>query len=444
MKRRRWVFGAVAVAGAFALVAPATGQGKANAALLGWSPSNAAVAIISYSFGVVDIRPPVGKAFRLWDASPARSGPLRIKLTGSSAFRLGTDTCAGAAIGKKTSCWVGVLYKPSRAGASDSATLTATGKQGAVASLTVSGGSAAPSPGHVYWVGEGSVSASNGGTVNAASRGGGAVSTLASGLSGPRAVAVDGTRVYWADASQGTVGEVPLGGGSVTVLATGRPQLGPLTVDGTNVYWVDYQAGTVNEVPVGGGTVTTLATGQSAPLSITTDGTNVYWGTSNGKVQEVPVGGGTVTTLATGQGANSLAVDGTDVYWANDGAPSFYYPAGGTVNKVPIGGGTVTTLASGQVNLSSVAVDGTNVYWATWGTSPSFHGTVREVPLGGGSVTTLASHQTFPRSLAVDGTHVYWIDGAEGDDTLRKLRLGSSSVAILASGLNLQAVAVGP
>lgn len=67
-----------------------------------------------------------------------------------------------------------------------------------------------------------------------------------------------------------------------------------------------------------------------------------------------------------------------------------------------------------------------------------------EVPLGGGGVTTLARGQTFPRSIAVDGTDVYWVNGAGGFDTVRKLRLGSPSVAILAGGLNIQALALGP
>ncbi len=82
-------------------------------------------------------------------------------------------------IGKKTSCWVGVVYKPRGVGTGDSATLTAGDERGAVAKVRISGSSAVPSPGHVYWVGAGDLTGD--GTVNEILRGGGVVSTLAGG-----------------------------------------------------------------------------------------------------------------------------------------------------------------------------------------------------------------------------------------------------------------------
>jgi hypothetical protein len=77
---------------------------------------------------------------------------------------------------------------------------------------------------------------------------GGAPVTLASG-SGPEAIAVDSTRVYWADplaivADGGTLFEgrvlsVPLAGGTPTTLADGLPQPDAIAVDATSVYWAD-------------------------------------------------------------------------------------------------------------------------------------------------------------------------------------------------------------
>lgn len=371
MRGTRWAIVGLVVAGAMALATQAASGGRAQLASLHWSASKGGPAVTSYDFGLVDGGSRVGHGFRLWNSSLTRSGQLAIQVTGSSAFSIRTDNCTGG-IGRKTSCWVGVAYKPKRGKTSDGATLVATGRHGATASVTLSGSAAAPSPGHVYLASEGSPTVSRGGTLSRVLRGGGGVSTLASGQVGTTSVAVDGTNVYWADFASGTVNEVPLGGGGVTVLASGQSQPTEVAVDGTHVYWINYAFGTVNEVPIGGGSVTTLASGQSGPLALAVDGAYVYWSTADGAVKKAPAGGGTATTLATGQDANSLAVDGTCVYWTNDGTGDSYFPAGGTVNKVPIAGGAVTTLARGQHNPNSVAVGGTHVYWVTSGDSPGF------------------------------------------------------------------------
>lgn len=388
MKRRRWAFGMVAIAGAVTLVVPAVGQGQATRPSLQWSGTRSKATLRSYDLGAVDGGSRVSKGFRLRNAGLTRSGKLAITLTGSSTFSIALDHCTQTSLGKKW-CLVSVSYTPLGAGTSDSATLRATGDHGVTASLHLSGRSAGPS-GNVYWV-----------------------------------------SLY-----AGTVNAVPRGGGGVTTLATSpNYDAESVAVDGTNVYWVDEYGGTVNEVPLGGGTVTTLASGQEAPMSVAVDGTHVYWvnwGFGNGTVNEVPIGGGPVTTLATGQSyvCASMAVDGANVYWVNWGD--------GTVNDVPIGGGPVTTLATGPAAPVAVAVDGTHVYWAALG-----FGSVNEVPIGGGAATMLASEPgTSPDSVAVDGTHVYW---ATRGGTVNKVRLGGGRVITLATGQTSPgSVAVGP
>jgi hypothetical protein len=132
MKRRRWVFGAVAVAGVVALVVPAVGQGKAESASLGWSLSRGGATITTYAFGALDGRSRVLRGFRLGSSSLTKSGKLAIRLTGSSAFSITTDHCRRKSIGRELSCWVGVAYAPLVGGGTrDTATLRAADGKGA-------------------------------------------------------------------------------------------------------------------------------------------------------------------------------------------------------------------------------------------------------------------------------------------------------------------------
>jgi hypothetical protein len=452
MKGTRWVFGAVAVACLVALVAPAVGQGKAESASLAWSRSRGGPIITSYDFGAVDGGSRATQGLTLGNSTVTKSGKLKIRLTGSSAFSITVDDCTKKSIGQKLSCRVGISYLPLGPGSSDGATLTATGAHGATASLSLAGNNTGPA-GHVYWVG-GLNDGGGYGNVNKVPRGGGNVTTLASGPKRRYGVAVvDSANVYWvawdSGARDGTVSEVPIAGGSVTTLATGQNVPVSIAVDGAHVYWVNAGDGTVKEVPVGGGSVTTLASGQENPTSLAVDGTNVYWvdqGTgqpfADGMVNEVPVGGGSVTTLASGQKSPvSVAVEGTNVYWVDEGTSSA--STDGTVNEVPVGGGAVTTLASGQDYPISLAVDNTHVYWDNAPGFPAFAlGTVNEVPLGGGTVTTLASGSADAGPLAVDGTHVYCACG--GGEAPAKIPLAGGRITFLAPDQTTDSVAVGP
>jgi hypothetical protein len=190
----------------------------------------------------------------------------------------------------------------------------------------------------VYWIDEGSSSATGDGTVMKASIAGGKVTTLATGISGSARIAVDAENVYFTDQQAGLVVKVPVAGGAATTLASAQGSPAGLIVHQTNLYFTAMADGTINRVPIAGGPVVTLVSARSKPTEIATDGQSVFWvegdpvGQSSGPIfdsysewdvlpsssdlprtMKVPLAGGAPTTLAFLKG-NSLLVDSTSVY----------------------------------------------------------------------------------------------------------------------------------
>jgi DNA-binding beta-propeller fold protein YncE len=61
-------------------------------------------------------------------------------------------------------------------------------------------------------------------------------------------IACDGTNVYFTDVSHGTVAKVAVGGGAVTTLASGQTSPRDIAVDVTSVYWVTGLSGGNSEI----------------------------------------------------------------------------------------------------------------------------------------------------------------------------------------------------
>jgi hypothetical protein len=410
--RRVVVVAAMAVV---VLVSPGIGAGKVASPWLAWTHHG--IAMTSYGFPTLASGSRASTHFRLANWGRDSSGKFAIHLTGSSAFSIRSNGCAGRkTLRVRKWCRVTVAYAPSAAGGHDHAVLMASREHKAAARLNIYGCGASA---RIYW---GSPDITDAVTVRAGLFAEGCVTpatTLARANCFVTLLAVDDTYVYWANICARTLNEVPLDGGKVTTLASGLAYPTSLAADGTHVFWAD-NGGRVNEVSVDGGSVTALASGQSAS-SLAVDGTHVFWTNEfDGTVNEVPVGGGTVTTLASDQkNPGSVAVDPTHVFWLQGNSASR------TVNEVPLGGGSVTTLASGQAHAFSLAVDSSHVYWSNY-----YGGTVNEVPVGGGSVTTLATGQGYTGSLAVDGAHVYWAGGG----AVKEVPVGGGAVNTVVRG----------
>src|SRR5262249_41253383 len=128
-------------------------------------------------------------------------------------------------------------------------------------------------------------------------------------------------------------------GGAPTVLATHPDVNSPrgIAVDGSRVYWADAKA--LKSVPKSGGCVTTLAAESIGPFLVVVDGANVYWTDQGffptlGLVRKMPIAGGCITTITTGWDNIGLAVDGANVYFASQpqGNPPY---APGFIGKAP-------------------------------------------------------------------------------------------------------------
>ena len=133
---------AVVVAAAVVAVAvPAVAASAAQTPATSWSPTTSPG---TYDYGTVNVGHTVSQTFTLTNSGGSATSALRITVTGSAAFTMTADSCAGS-LGPRKFCTVTVSYSPSASGQTDSGTLTATAhKAAATASLSLHG--AAPAP----------------------------------------------------------------------------------------------------------------------------------------------------------------------------------------------------------------------------------------------------------------------------------------------------------
>jgi uncharacterized repeat protein (TIGR01451 family) len=226
--------------------------------------------------------------------------------------------------------------------------------------------------------------------------GGASQSTLASGLSANRDIAVDGDGiVYIADTGAGTISEVPAGGGSSTTLASGLDEPTGVAVDPSgNVYAVDFGDSTVRKIPAGGGTPTTVASGLACNGIALDAAGNLYVAvTYSNAIEKIPAAGGKPVAVGSGFAQpTGVAVDSAGNVYVTDAGNS-------AVKKIT--GNTVVTLASNLSNLEGIAVDAAgNVYVAASGLGGGTDG-VFEIPAGSTVPIAVGSGFSDPWGVAV-------------------------------------------
>jgi hypothetical protein len=274
--------------------------------------------------------------------------------------------------------------------------------------------------------------------------------------SGPGAIAVDATYVYWTLANAGLVRRALIDGTGTQDIWTGGAPLSGLATLGGRVYVASYGDGTIHAMDSSGANVGLIASSQIRPWSVAVAPSLLAWtnhgdGTADSGATLVAAldGGGAFAVARIGM-PTGLATDGVRVVWTDDETPGAIYstPADGgapfpiastpeadnaldvamdathvywttawaAVQRAPIGGGTIDVLATAQNNPGHIIVDGTSVYWTNYGTTVSDggaqDGTVMMCAKSGcnQTPTVLASAQANPQGIAQDATALYWVN----------------------------------
>jgi hypothetical protein len=125
---------------------------------------------------------------------------------------------------------------------------------------------------------------------------------------------------------------------------------------------------------------------------------------ANSKLLSMPISGGDLSVLV----ASDLDFPGVMVI---DDTSVYCVVGDSNLTRVPKDGGATTTLAHAEIN--ALAVDQTNVYWAQGDATTGTPGAIKRVPKGGGAVTELS--KTYGEAIAIDETYVYWLIGGNVD-----------------------------
>ena len=220
------------------------------------APPRLAFTPAQYGYAQVTVGQKASQTFTLTNSGGTVTG-LTVKLSGSAAFTVTSDTCPANYLGRHQSCTVKVQFAPASVG-TVGATLTAAGMNPTVKAsdpLTGTGASAEP---HIYWANYGS------GTIIEANLDGTGVTTLVSGQGNPTGVAVNSSHIYWANSGSGTIDEANLDGTGVTTLVSGQNVPIGVAVNSSHIYWAG--GGAIMEANLDGTGVMTLIPGQSANM----------------------------------------------------------------------------------------------------------------------------------------------------------------------------------
>jgi hypothetical protein len=176
-----------------------------------------------------------------------------------------------------------------------------------VASALLTPGAFATDAQFIYWMSLGTFAGEDilsDGAVRRVAKTGGAVQTLAGGLSLPLGLTVAGGSVYYGESgiaagnTSSGLRRVPVDGGTITKLFDGLP-VGPIAVDAVNAYFAVFRLGTglidILRLPLGGGTSSVLAADFDFADGLVIQGNNLYFTAGlneTGSIQAITLPGG--------------------------------------------------------------------------------------------------------------------------------------------------------
>ena len=208
-----------------------------------------------------------------------------------------------------------------------------------------------------------------------------------------------------------------------------------IAVNASDIYFTTNSDDTLSRMPRGGGTITVLATTQRNPSDVALDGSNVYWAnqgdiTNNGAIMRMPLKGGSPVELVTGEPSPiRMTIDSSDIYW-NDYA--------GTIYQIPKAGGSKTEVVSGDetVEVMNLLTDGQNLYW----TSNTNGGSIFTMSLPNGSSSLLSTGMTGvfnPNCVTLLAGTLYFLQVPSGHPAeIAKISTSGHTVTPVASPVN--------
>lgn len=267
-----------------------------------------------------------------------------------------------------------------------------------------------------------------------------APSVVATGLSGPTEIAVNGAFVYWLDDNANKVSRIKKDGTGQTVTVFSETNSGyqRVAADDANVVVSHAPSNKVSVARVDAGKLNdTQAAGK--PVGVAVDSLRAYWANADdGRVQATYVySPGSAIDLTPGGSTkpNLVAVTGQHIYWAGAnfvagkglGVNNFTYSKPLSVMPLDLQGYSsrvcwLTNSAieceanpqffpvQGQANLRRFAIDASGFYFTA-------QTTVLACPItgcGGQPPRVIANGQNDARGIGVDATYVYWADHNSG------------------------------
>jgi hypothetical protein len=233
------------------------------------------------------------------------------------------------------------------------------------------------------------------------------------------ALAVDDTHVYFVDqGSDGGIDEIPIGDTTITSIATDNAATA-LVLDSNRIAWLHVNTSLESQL-LGGNTPDTIAVALSGVQTIAAANGYVYFATVNTVGRVATDGSSPAVTITSASAAQSLAVDASEVYYADNV---------GDIWHAPITQQNASSLLFGADSAIAIAADASTLYWITTGGLVMSQPKSQQAP-----ATELSSNESINSNLVTDGTTLYWADGGgAGNTNIRRMSVTGGGSKIIAS-----------